>query len=225
MKPFALVSVFVGIVAIGAATVWVAVCQDRWLLPPADAVRRKTFSRTIAEGVRYRDVQQKGVDRLSFKTCRIEKRRSGAISFGAFNVLVVEDLVLNLADVRSQTEKKEDGDVQDQIKKTTTADFAGLFAHIQGLTDARFSGVRIERLQVNRCSSNAVSRVLSAESAESRIGQNGLTLRRCCVFDSCETGEAVEQAHLVFNPAPALVYNQGGKTRCIPLAGETSALF
>ena len=219
MKVLAWIAVVAMTAVIVVATVLLVVRADKRMAFPADPVRRKMYSRAIAEGVRYRDFESLGIDRLSFKACRIEKRRKGAVVFGAFNVMVVEDLTLNIAvgPIQGRTQQ---GPSSRQEQGLGSADLEGLLAHIYGSGGTRVSGVRFERVQVNRCLKSVVSRVFEAAQAESRMGVEGLLLHRCRVFDSRGAVEEVEKARLIFRPVPTLVYESRQEEKRIPLSAE-----
>lgn len=168
-------------------------------------VRQKRYSVPVAEGVRYRDYEQLGVDRFTFKRCRVEKRRRGAITFGAFNVLAVDELVVNFP-AKRETRAGEAG--------KTAEGFAEAFLRSQGFVAGRFSGLRINGLTVNRHGTNGVERVFSAAHAESGLGKGeGLLLRDCVVSVPEGCTARVDQARLVLKPEPALVYEQNGVER------------
>jgi hypothetical protein len=173
-------------------------------------VRQKEYVRLIAEGVRYRDFKHFGLDCFSFDRCRVEKRRRGPVTFGAFNVLVVDGLVLNVPVETEPTETSR----QDRLpKEGFTEAFLGSF----DLGLERFSGVRIQGLTVNRSCSNRTARVFSAEQAESGFGKDGLHLQQC-VIHTPEGGEArVSEARLMLKPTLALVYLLDGVEQRINL--------
>jgi hypothetical protein len=185
-------------------------------LAPTEPVRQKSFSRVVAEGVRYRDYQSLGVDRFSFKSCRVEKRRKGAITFGAFNMLVVDCLVLNLpAEPSAFGSGEETGDKSLDGRKDEG--LAGMLLSAQGLGVGRVSGVQINGLTVNRCSTNGVSFFFSAIKAESGAGKGGLRLRECVVHTPEGNEVLVKEARLFFEPEPKLVYLKNGIERSIGL--------
>ena len=172
---------------------------------PGSPVRQKAYSVPVAEGVRYRDLQHLGFDRFAFKSCRVEKRRSGAITFGAFNVLVVEGLTVNVPAAPEIKALPEKGGAEG---------FAEQFLLSQGFAAGRFSGLRVDGLTVNRCASNRVERVFTAALAESGFGKNeGLKLRECVVSAPDGSATPVREARLVMEPEPALVYLLGGAER------------
>jgi hypothetical protein len=183
---------------------------------PLDPVRQKSFSRLVAEGVRYRDYQNLGVDRFAFKSCRVEKRRKGAITFGALNVLVVDGLVLNLPAEASLPGggAAAGGTVLGERKDEGLAD---MLLRSQGLGVGRVSGLRINGLTVNRCSTNGVSFVFSAAKAESGMGKGELRLRECVVRTPEGKEVPATEARLVLQPALALVYMQGGAEHRVEL--------
>ena len=192
---------------VGTLGLAVAVClhMKEVARPSPAAVRQKRYSIPVAEGVRYRDYEQLGVDRFTFKSCRIEKRRRGAITFGAFNVLVVEGLTLNIPALSGRTASPE---------KAGAEGFAERFLLSQGFAAGRFSGLRVDGLTVNRCFSNRVERVFTAELAESGFGKKeGLKLRGCVVPAPDGSATRVAEARLVMEPDLALVYQQDGAER------------
>ncbi|MFA7172447.1 MAG: hypothetical protein WC340_03380 [Kiritimatiellia bacterium] len=184
---------------------------------PPEPVKKKSFSRLIAEGMRYRDYQTIGVDQFSFKNCRVEKRRKGAITFGAFNVLVVDGLVLNLPAVAPATAKggpaggASFGWMQgDQLGET--------LLRSQGMMAGRVSGIRINGLTVNRCNnSKGVSLVFSAASAESKLGKQDLQLQGCEVLTPDGRKMRVNEARLTLKPEPGLVYLKNGVEESVNL--------
>ena len=174
----------------------------------AQPVRQKQFDCLIAEGVRYRDFEHLGFDSVSFASCGIEKRRRGAVTFGAFNVLVVEGLVLNLPKVRKEEET---------VSGPGVEGLAETFFRAQGGGRARFSGLRVHGLTVNHYVSNRVERIVFAEQAENGLGEHGLQLRKCVVSlpDGSET--RVSDARLIAKPRPTFVYTRDGVERRVDL--------
>ena len=172
----------------------------------------KNYSQLIAEGVRYRDCEMLGVDRFAFKRCRIEKRRSGGVTFGGFNVLVVDDLTVTF-DATFKSCKEEEMGSQNAL--------AHALIRSQGLSARRVSGMRIDGLTVNRCVSNKVERLVFAKLAESGNGvSKGLRLHTCTVGNSDEAGAQVPEAHLVLRPEPTLIFRQNGTERQIKICAN-----
>jgi len=183
----------------------------------SELVKQKSFSRVIAEGLRYRDYQSFGVDRFAFKSCRIEKRRKGAITLGAFNVLVVDGLVLNLPAVASVSIKGEPA--RESSFGWIKGDGLGeTLVGSQGLGVGRISGIRINGLTVNRCNNtNGVSLIFSATLAESGMSKEGLHLQGCEVSTPDGSQMRVNKARLILKPAPKLVYVRRGVEESIGL--------
>jgi hypothetical protein len=212
LKRVGLAFAVLGLVATLAVAIGVVFLWEDDALSPERPARRKVFSRAVAEGVRYRDCQTLGVDRLAFKSCRVEKRRSGAITFGAFNVLVVEDLVLNLPEAPpggGAAAVPPDGWLASGLTET--------LLRSQGLGAGRFSGMRVDGLTVNRCTSNGLERVFAASRADSGLGGASLRLRACVVRAPDGSEAKVGEARLVLKPALALVYTASGAERRIDL--------
>lgn len=160
----------------------------------AEPIREKAYRSLIAEGVQYRDWKLYGNDRISFARCHVEKRRGGPVTFGAFNVLVIEDLVVNLPDPDAG-----DGHGKD-VGGSGRQDIGGALADITGWTRAKVSGVRIKGFRINRVKGNGLVPYLTAESAESPFGGRDLRLRNC--FRHSPGGGVVrlDDARMLFRP-------------------------
>ena len=181
---------------------------------PREKFRRKmNFDRTVAEGMRLWNPKA-GVDSVRFDACRIEKMRMGAFALGGFNVLCLDGLVLNLPldaeDSEQGRGKREEG----RGKKNGAVEaFAAIlprsFLQRAGVPAKSFSGIRIRGLAVNRVENRRTVPVFAADEAKNR-GRT-LELRNCRVFEPGRTN-LVGTAHLVMQPAPALVW-QGGERK------------
>ena len=68
----------------------------------------KRYAFDVAEGFRLRNPRLP-VDSIAFRACRIEKMRMGALTLGGFNVLVVDELVLNLPLGRADLDESPEG--------------------------------------------------------------------------------------------------------------------
>ncbi len=187
---------------------------EKGFQPLVQQVRPKRYSHLVAEGVRYRDTQNFGFDRLAFDRCRVEKRRRGAITFGAFNVLVLDGLVVNLSAALADTEESEG---------LVSKGFADSFLQAQGLGSVRFSGVRINGMTVNRIASNHLERVFSAAQAETGGSKEGLRLRDCLIHTPEGSAVHVQEARVLLKPELTLVYTKGGSERRVRLSGRAAA--
>lgn len=214
------IGVMVAVVVFSATLVVSILVLFRWMDDndaPSELVKQKSFSRVIAEGVRYRDYQSIGVDRFAFKSCRIEKRRKGAITFGAFNMLVVDGLVLNLPAVASVSIKGEPAG-ESSFGWMKGDGLGETLVGSQGLGVGRISGIRINGLTVNRCNNtNGVSLIFSATLAESGISKEGLNLQGCEVSTSDGSQMRVNKARLILKPDPKLVYWKRGVEESVGL--------
>jgi len=212
------------LLAVVGASVWVTRQIDLSLMNTRGSSPAKVFSTGIMEEVRLRDFQHFGVDLLAFQSCRIEKLRRGAVTFGAFNVLVLDNVTVNLPSETSGIHSaKTSGDADGtDAGKTDTDDFIKLFKSVQGLTGKKFSGVRINGLAVNRWADGKTERLFSADSAEGGIGiGEHIRLEGCVVYSPDGTGEAIGPARIELKPKPALVYKKGNveQRRVFPEGG------
>ena len=175
--------------------------------------RKTNFDRTVAEGMRLWNPKA-GVDSFRFDSCRIEKMRMGAFALGGFNVLCIDGLVLNLPlpqEAEDSGGKREEGRVKSGGGRGAVDAFAGLlprsFLQRAGVPARSFSGIRIRGLTVNRVENRREVPVFASDEAKNR-GRT-LELKHCRVFANDGTTNLVGTAHLVLQPAPALVWNGG----------------
>ena len=202
--------------AVLGVAVWISFRWENSVRPPPEQTKQKVFSRLVAEGFRYRDFENPGVDRFAFERCHVEKRRQGALTFGAFNVLVVDGLVLNLP-ARPVVAA---GNVSAATAQTNSWLGAGLTETLlqsRGLGIGHVSGVRINGLTVNRCHTNRTERVLVAEKAESGMKAAALKLEGCDLYAPDGSVRRVRQAHLTVNPELVLIYRDGAAERRVEL--------
>jgi len=200
------------------ATVWIALRGDSLLQHRTESPARvKTFSTEIAEGLRFRDFEHWGVDLLAFESMRVENLRRGGITLGAFNVLVIDGMTVNL--VWKSEKKTESTFATNGVSPPPSSSaFIGRFKSIHGLTNKKFSSVRITRLAVNRWNGGKTENLFTAETAEAGLmGGKNLRLKGCRVFDGGE-GIPVCDARVELEPEWMLVYRQkDGGEQHLPL--------
>lgn len=190
---------------------------------PREKFRRRNFDRTVAEGMRLWNPKA-GVDSVRFDACRIEKMRMGAFALGAFNVLCLDGLVLNLPlDAEDSGAKSEERRAMSGRRGAVDA-FAGLlprsFLQRAGVPARSFSGIRIRGLAVNRIENKREVPVFAADEAKNR-GRT-LELKNCRVFAEDGSTNSVGVARLMVQPAPALVW-EGGMRKLDDLLPNSSA--
>lgn len=165
---------------------------------------KKEFIRPVAEGVVYRDGRTAS-PRISFSSCRIEKMKKGHLTFPAFDVLAIDNLVINaLPDLIVPAASVPSGKprLSPQIEQ-----WASVFIP----RDRKFSGMRIDNFQLNRDGgTNGIRPFVHARSATgSRRG--GLTLQACRVFHEDGRTESIRQARLVYESGVCLEYTADGR--------------
>lgn len=111
----------------------------------------KTYEHKVAEGLRVWNPKA-GVDSVSFDSCRVEKLKSGPITFGGLDVLCINGLVLNMpfpedvetAGAATGSKGSKGGRIEriGGIPRT-------LFQKA-GVKNWKFSGFRVTGLTVNR---------------------------------------------------------------------------
>lgn len=178
--------------------------------PVESGQRQKAFTVDVAEGLRIHDYRYNGVELISFGSCRIEKLKRGAIAFGAFNVLVIDDFALTLVPGREPAV-----DITDEASRN---EFLETFNQTRNLTTKKFSSIQINGLAVNRWIDGKVLPLFTAASAKAGIGSGEvLQLEQCRVFENSTNGTRVANAFVRLKPEAELVFMSGGRKHSLPL--------
>ena len=173
----------------------------RWL----DAARgkmndpvAKKYNRVLAEGLQISKHGCYGIDFVKCGSCRLEKRKTGPLTFGGLNVLAIDDLKVVLppkgdewrSDVANSDGKR--SAAHDVAKRLGVSDG---FLKNNGLP-LKFSGLRIKSLAVDRLQdyNNRPEKVFSADSGEAV--RDGLLLSGCTIFTNNSDGKFVGKAML-----------------------------
>ena len=171
------------------------------------------LDRTVAEGLRLWNPKT-GVDSVRFDSCRVEKMRMGFFALGAFNVLCIKGLVLNLPLEEEGNRGQGSSFAKDTADKPGKEALAGLLPKSlmkrMGLYAKRFSGIRVDGLSVNRVANRSVVPVFAAEKMKNR--GKILELTSCRVFGDDGSTNLVARAELRLKPVPVLAWN-GGERR------------
>ena len=160
--------------------------------------KRKVFKRRLAEGLRISRDGYYGVHLVKCNSCRLEKRKSGALTMGGLNVLVLEGLEVTVPprgdDAPGPGEKKgeSDADKKGETDAGEVVESLGVsreFLSSRGMP-YRFSGVKISDLSIFRLEQAEDSSpdgteyrsvpALTAGSGEAV--QGGIELRNCRIF-------------------------------------------
>ena len=208
-----------GLVAAGCVILVGFFMLVRWALEqPLDEkakshVRPSEYEIASGMSVRYRHLHAESV---SIKAARIRRRSIGAFALGAFKVLELEEVSLNLplpaemgADMPPK-EKRTDGataqfaPAQRKDRSRSPMDKALEKIGLSGI--GRFSGVAIRGLRVGRMTETGAEPLLIALKAETKGAS--LHLSRCEVFRDGKR-ESVPEARLHWKDGLRLVW-QGG---------------
>lgn len=149
--------------------------------------REKTYRRTLVENLHVTRHGIRGVDFVSCRVCRMEKRKKGFLTLGGMNVLVLEDLSVVLPEVEEKDGSSEmgDDDARSIVQRMGVSDG---FLKERGIP-MKFSGLKVSNLTVSRLSKeNRPEMVFSARTAEAARG--GLRLSGCKVYEA-GTGDGV----------------------------------
>ena len=191
----------------------------RWALGQPLDQNKKSVARPseweIASGisVRYRHLH---ADSVSFKSCRIKRRRMGAFVLGGFRVLELEDVSLNLplpaemgADVPStenRTEKPTGGARGSSASALRDGGLDKVLEKIGLSGVGRFSGVTIMGFRVGRITETGAEPLFTARRADTR--GTSLILSQCEVYRNGKT-ESVPKASLERKDGLRLVWPGG----------------
>ncbi len=156
------------------------------------APQEKVFRRTLAEGVSVTRHGVYGVDFVKCRSCRLEKRKRGPLTFGGLNVLVMEDLSIVIPPVVGE----KSADVADDSPRSLVRRLGVSDGFLTGRgLPVKFSGLRISNLEVSRLADgNRPELVFSARKAEAVRG--GLALAGCVIVRPTGERENVGKAML-----------------------------
>ena len=195
----------VGTLTLLALLVWIVIRVAFSTSPDVENLEgNKRYAFDVAEGFRLRNPKLP-VDSIAFRACRIEKMRRGVLTLGGFNVLIIDDLVLNLPLGRSDLDESPD---TNEVRRLSSQ--VGLTDAVRksvGLGGRKFSGIRINGLAVNRMADGSVRPVFTAAFAENR-GKT-LALKGCVVFGGASSNN-VGNATLHLRPAK-IAWSSGSK--------------
>lgn len=163
----------------------------------------KVYGRDVAEGMRVWNPKA-GVDSIRFESCRVEKLKSGPITFGGLDVLCINGLVVNLPFPDEEDERDET-----QGAKNTIDGIPKSLLHKAALPFERVSSIRVKGLAVNRIEGRSEVPVFAADEMRNR--GRSLILTNCRVFEDGKTN-LVRKATLTMTPSPVLAWN-GGERR------------
>lgn len=165
----------------------------------------KVFRQTLAQGVQIGVPDKPDTAAVRCRTCTLEKRRKGPLTFGAFNVLRLEGLyVLIPPDVKK-------GSSPNGEKETSPREVASRlgigtsFLKMHGVTQ-KFSGLAVDSLEVARFEGTNVVTAFTAEHGEAK--RDGLHLTGCVVY--VPATNAVGKAVLRVKPRLRLDWKGGG---------------
>jgi len=216
-----LYKVFIKIWGYAAAFVFIAtiivsitICRktDR-LYPESDeAKKKKQYSRELAENLRYFDFEFIDRELFTFKNCRIKKLRRGAFTFGAFNVLELDDLVINIPVIKDGMTEGKDS----EAAKGDTNSLLRVFSSFKTIGKKRFSCIEINHLTINKYLDANQYVQIEAQRAESNF-EKTIQLKQCVVTTNGIQKISIGKAFIEFKPSAALRYTLEGCTKKIAL--------
>ena len=177
---------------------------------PKPAPRKKALKGTLAEGLVINLSGYYGVDFVKCGKCRMEKRRVGPLTLGGQNVLVLEGLSVVIPPRTKGLDSCQASSSEDsgQTAKDILNEMGvGSSFWEQNGMPRRFSGLRIEGLDVARLDGGRVVPLFSAKSGEA--ANNGLRLTDCAIISNGESC-VVHRAELRAKPCLRLEWRHGG---------------
>lgn len=200
MKIFAIIASVIAFVGI---LVWLALNLD------VDKGREKTgfkhLSGTIAENFVYEAKNEK-FPRASCSACRTGKIKMGHFSLGGLNSIEFDDLVVNLPkkvpNTLSKTNTQQSSSGQEVMNSFGFADLAKSL----GKNGVRFSGIKVNRFELNCMDGDKLNHILKAELLKNE-GKR-IILANVVLYDKDEVVE-INKATLELKPIPRIVWPQG----------------
>jgi hypothetical protein len=219
--PLALLGMMLLLVGLNARWIAEHLGQDE----PSETTRptQKIYTHKVAEGLSMQSGALPGVELIRFDSCRIEKKSNGGFSFGAFNILVIDNLKIAFPEepVRSTAEIIKD-DLAGGASPSSNMlndEFSKLLSQYP-----RFSMLKINGLSVDVVDSAVgLKNVLKANKAEA--GRGGiLKLSGCEVLT--EAGDRIQcaKASLSLKP-PFLISTDRGVFRIAGIGDVQGLMF
>ena len=176
--------------------------------------RTLRFDQTLAEGVNVHQHGYYGIDFIRCGVCRIEKRKLGAMIFGGFNTLVLEDLsiVLPTADgneMLSMSMESRGSRGHEGVNAKELAARLGIsnkFIKMRG-GDLKFSGLKVTNFEFATldAATNVCPRFFAAFGEAKR---DGLYLNGCGITEN-SVSNRIGNAVLKIKPNLRLVWSGG----------------
>lgn len=169
----------------------------------------KRFKRQLGDGFQLSRHGLYGVNLIECGKCSIEKKKNGIFTFGAFNVLVLEDLKIVLPPQTNRAESAGGVSISECVSAKAVLEGMGVdcsFLRGRG-GDMRFSELKVNGLTLSRLVDGRIVPAFTARSGESV--RSGLRLSGCTVFDGAMTN-LVTRAVLKVRPRLRLDWPGGG---------------
>lgn len=143
----------------------------------------KPLKKDIVQNVIVNRHGYPGVDFIKCGGCRLEKKQRGIFSFGAFNVLVIDNLSITIPlgeqAAKDLTSRTGDGRQSKEVLSELGVGGDFLMGKLKGV---RFSDVRISNLEVSALTEDGkICKIFAAARAKGVRG--GLALEGCLVYD------------------------------------------
>ena len=122
----------------------IAICVkvDESHSEPVATKKKKQYAHELAENVRYFDYEFIDRELFTFKNCRVKKLRKGAFTFGAFNVIEFDDLIINIPAESTARKDYVRSDGENQESNT----FSRVFSSFKTMGKRKFSGIEVNNL-------------------------------------------------------------------------------
>ena len=177
----------------------------------------KLFMKGLAEGISVQREGLYGIDFVKCASCHLEKIKSGPLTFGGLNELVLEDLRVVIPGEEARGKVATADPSGEQTPGALSEEFhieAFKFLIAQGeKRGIRFSSVRIEGLEVSLLDGAETIPMFVASRA--RPGKDILKLEGCRLFGPDGGANPIHNAYLTFKPALVLNWEEGEDKRSL----------
>lgn len=164
--------------------------------------RAKKYARVMSEGVVLNQHGVYGVDFVRCSRCAIEKLTHGPLTFGAVNVLVLDDLRIVIPPSTNKSDATSAETSPRELAERMGLDGSFLKANGAGL---RFSRLRINGLSVSCLRDGKAVEMFTARQGEAE--RDGLHLQNCVII--MQNSNHVSRALLQIKPHLCLEWEGG----------------
>lgn len=213
------------LLAVGLSAGWLASGLEQQVVTAPSCSTEKILTHKIAEGLSLQSGRLPGVELVRFESCRIEKQRMGGFSFGAFNMLVIDDLKIALPPDDPKEVLTDRPENQSEVAAVPTDGLPG--KEFRNLLSAypRFSALEINGLSVDEVVADGNQRKNILTASKVVAGRNStLTLSDCGFLT--DRGEKIKSGKATLSlKHPFLITTEQGTFRIEGFSDKHGLMF